>query len=68
MNTGGNSKFTDPDGYNLVQHGEEWSVEVVPDAEYMERKKEDIKKEIKKHILAIKFLEEQLEQTSIIQT
>ena len=61
------NKHQDPDGYDLVKEGGDWSVKVVTDAEFMDRKKEDIKKEIKKHILAIKFLEEQLEQTTTIQ-
>ena len=58
------NKHQDPMGYDLVKEGEDWSVKIVSDAEFTERKREDIKNEIKKHILAIKFLEEQLERTT----
>lgn len=56
-----------PDRYNLVKNGDDWSIEKATEAEFVDRQREDIKREIKKHILMIELLETQLEQTSTIQ-
>ena len=55
-----------PDRFNLVKKGDDWSLEKATEAEFVDRQREDIKREIKKHILAIEYLEMQLEQTSTI--